>query len=162
MYSLWDHVAGGELGPSPVILALLAAIGNWSASVWPRARITAAADPQCCAAGTPGTRCALSGRQDAGATHMPRRLKPYSDDLRHARAAVCQSLRIASFTVTQLPAPNYHCRLPEPTAVKAMPEHWWQHLYIQNLKRQVGPCRHQLSVLPACPQKLPHASCSPL
>lgn len=49
---------------------------------------------------------------------------------------VCQSLRIASFTVTQLPAPNYHCRSPEPTAVKAMPLHWWGHFYIQNLKQQ--------------------------
>ena len=51
--------------------------------------------------------------------------------------AVCQSLRILSFSVTQLPAPNYHCRTPEPTAIKAMPEHWWGHFYIQNLKQQV-------------------------
>jgi sphingomyelin synthase-related protein 1 len=52
--------------------------------------------------------------------------------------AVCQSLRILSFSVTQLPAPNYHCRTPEPTAIKAMPEHWWGHFYIQNLKQQVS------------------------
>lgn len=50
---------------------------------------------------------------------------------------MCQSLRIASFTVTQLPAPNYHCRSPEATAVKPMPDRWWGHLYIQNLKQQV-------------------------
>jgi hypothetical protein len=53
------------------------------------------------------------------------------------RDAVCQSLRIISFTVTQLPAPNYHCRLPELTAIKPMPEHWWGHLYIQNIAKQV-------------------------
>ena len=51
---------------------------------------------------------------------------------------MCQSLRILSFSVTQLPAPNYHCRTPEPTAIKAMPEHWWGHFYIQNLKQQVS------------------------
>ena len=50
---------------------------------------------------------------------------------------MCQSLRIISFTVTQLPAPNYHCRIPEVTAIKPMPEHWWGHLYIQNIAKQV-------------------------
>lgn len=49
---------------------------------------------------------------------------------------VCQSLRILSFSVTQLPAPNYHCRTPEPTAIKPMPEHWWGHFYIKNLSQQ--------------------------
>jgi len=50
---------------------------------------------------------------------------------------VCQTLRIISFTVTQLPAPNYHCRIPELTAIKPMPEHWWGHFYIQNIAKQV-------------------------
>ncbi|KAK2077402.1 hypothetical protein QBZ16_004247 [Prototheca wickerhamii] len=49
--------------------------------------------------------------------------------------SICQCLRIISFTVTQLPAPNYHCRLGEPTAVLPMPEHWWQHVII-NVGRQ--------------------------
>lgn len=52
---------------------------------------------------------------------------------------MCQSLRILSFSVTQLPGPNYHCRLPELTAVKAWPEHWWGHFYISNLSTQVNP-----------------------
>jgi hypothetical protein len=49
--------------------------------------------------------------------------------------SLCQFLRIVSFTVTQLPAPNYHCRSDQDTAVLAMPEHWWQHIVI-NLGRQ--------------------------
>ncbi|KAI3437763.1 hypothetical protein D9Q98_000210 [Chlorella vulgaris] len=47
----------------------------------------------------------------------------------------CQILRIISFTVTQLPAPNYHCRLGEETAVREMPEHWWGHVVV-DLGRQ--------------------------
>lgn len=50
--------------------------------------------------------------------------------------AACQALRIISFTVTQLPAPNYHCRDGEPTAVREMPEAWWGHVAV-DLKRQV-------------------------
>jgi hypothetical protein len=48
---------------------------------------------------------------------------------------ICQSLRIISFTVTQLPAPNYHCHLGEPTAVREMPKHWWGHIVV-DLGRQ--------------------------
>lgn len=40
--------------------------------------------------------------------------------------------------MTQLPAPNYHCRTPELTAIKPMPEHWWGHFYIKNLSQQVS------------------------
>lgn len=47
----------------------------------------------------------------------------------------CQSLRILSFTVTQLPAPNYHCHMGEPTAVRPMPTHWWGHIVV-DLGRQ--------------------------
>jgi hypothetical protein len=43
---------------------------------------------------------------------------------------VCQLLRIISFTVTQLPAPNYHCRTGEPTAIKPMPRNWTGHLLV--------------------------------
>ena len=49
--------------------------------------------------------------------------------------AVCQTLRILSFSSTQLPSPNYHCRLPELTAIKDMPLHWWGH-FIVDLGRQ--------------------------
>lgn len=48
---------------------------------------------------------------------------------------ICQSLRIISFTVTQLPAPNYHCHLGQATAVREWPEHWWEHMIV-NLRRQ--------------------------
>lgn len=44
--------------------------------------------------------------------------------------AVCQTLRILSFSSTQLPSPNYHCRLPELTAIKDMPLHWWGHFIV--------------------------------
>jgi hypothetical protein len=49
--------------------------------------------------------------------------------------SLCQFLRILSFTVTQLPAPNYHCRAGEDTAILPMPESWWGHIVI-NLGRQ--------------------------
>ena len=52
--------------------------------------------------------------------------------------AVCQTLRILSFSVTQLPAPNYHCHLGKPTSVREWPQHWWEHLVV-NLGRQVSP-----------------------
>lgn len=48
---------------------------------------------------------------------------------------ICQTLRILSFSSTQLPSPNYHCRLPELTAIKDMPLHWWGH-FIVDLGRQ--------------------------
>ncbi|KAK9799002.1 hypothetical protein WJX73_001925 [Symbiochloris irregularis] len=50
---------------------------------------------------------------------------------------ICQSLRIISFTVTQLPAPNYHCHLGKDTAVREWPRHWSEHLVV-NLSRQVS------------------------
>lgn len=50
--------------------------------------------------------------------------------------AVCQTLRILSFTVTQLPASNYHCREGQATAIREMPDHWWGHVAV-DLKRQV-------------------------
>lgn len=58
-------------------------------------------------------------------------------------------LRIASFTVTQLPAPNYHCRGGEATAVREMPPRWWGHVAV-DLKRQVhapGCPWHRCTVL---------------
>ena len=39
--------------------------------------------------------------------------------------------------MTQLPAPNYHCRGGEPTAVREMPAAGWGHVTV-DLKRQVG------------------------
>ncbi|EIE27550.1 hypothetical protein COCSUDRAFT_11455 [Coccomyxa subellipsoidea C-169] len=48
---------------------------------------------------------------------------------------VCQTLRILSFTVTQLPASNYHCREGQVTAIREMPEHWWGHVAV-DLQRQ--------------------------
>jgi hypothetical protein len=53
----------------------------------------------------------------------------------------CQILRIISFTVTQLPAPNYHCRLGRDTAVREMPEHWWGHVVV-DVGRQVRAASH--------------------
>lgn len=53
--------------------------------------------------------------------------------------AVCQTLRILSFTVTTLPSPNYHCRTPRETAVAPWPRHWWGHIFV-DLKKQVGLC----------------------
>ena len=48
---------------------------------------------------------------------------------------MCQFLRILSFTVTQLPAPNYHCRASEDTAVLEMPKSFWGHIFV-NVGRQ--------------------------
>jgi sphingomyelin synthase-related protein 1 len=49
--------------------------------------------------------------------------------------SACQALRIISFSVTQLPAPNYHCRASQETAVREMPRHWWGHIVV-DLGRQ--------------------------
>jgi hypothetical protein len=49
--------------------------------------------------------------------------------------SACQALRIISFSVTQLPAPNYHCRAGEETAKRDMPAHWWGHIVV-DLGRQ--------------------------
>ena len=48
-------------------------------------------------------------------------------------------MRIASFSVTQLPSSNYHCRLGQPTAVREWPQHWWGH-FVVDVGRQVGSC----------------------
>ena len=50
--------------------------------------------------------------------------------------AVCQTLRILSFSVTALPSPNYHCRTPRETAIAPWPKHWWGHVVV-NLGKQV-------------------------
>ncbi|KAK9826213.1 hypothetical protein WJX74_000374 [Apatococcus lobatus] len=50
---------------------------------------------------------------------------------------VCQTLRILSFTSTQLPGSNYHCRKGQATALRAWPEHWWGHLVV-NVNKQLG------------------------
>ena len=60
--------------------------------------------------------------------------------------AACQILRIISFTVTQLPAPNYHCRLGKETAVREPPAHWWGHVVVDVGRQVCAP-----SVLPCCP-----------
>ena len=52
----------------------------------------------------------------------------------------CQILRIISFTVTQLPAPNYHCRKGEPTAVREMPASWWGHIYVDVGRQATHGC----------------------
>ena len=57
--------------------------------------------------------------------------------------AVCQMLRIVSFTLTQLPGPNYHCRGGEPTAVREMPDKWWGHVVV-DIGRQVSLPRPEL------------------
>lgn len=50
---------------------------------------------------------------------------------------VCQLLRIASFSATSLPGPSFHCRAGQATAVRAWPEHWWQHLVL-DVEQQVS------------------------
>ena len=51
-------------------------------------------------------------------------------------STACQLLRIASFSVTQLPGSSFHCRAGEPTAVRPWPEHWTGHL-VFDLNRQL-------------------------
>jgi len=52
----------------------------------------------------------------------------------------CQILRIISFTVTQLPAPNYHCRAGEDTAIREMPSAWWGHIYVDVGRQATHGC----------------------
>jgi len=52
----------------------------------------------------------------------------------------CQILRIISFTVTQLPAPNYHCRAGEETAIREMPSAWWGHVYVDVGRQATHGC----------------------
>ena len=51
-------------------------------------------------------------------------------------STACQLLRIASFSVTQLPGSSFHCRAGETTAVRPWPEHWTGHL-VFDLNRQL-------------------------
>ena len=63
--------------------------------------------------------------------------------------AVCQTLRILSFTVTTLPSPNYHCRTGRDTAVAVWPRHWWGHVAV-NLKKQVASSHSRNGANKAC------------
>jgi hypothetical protein len=51
--------------------------------------------------------------------------------------AVCQSLRILSFSSTQLPGPAPHCHAGTLTATRPPVTAWWQHLVV-DVKRQVA------------------------
>ncbi|CAK0740905.1 hypothetical protein CVIRNUC_001286 [Coccomyxa viridis] len=53
---------------------------------------------------------------------------------------VCQMLRIVSFTLTQLPGPNYHCRGGEPTAVREMPDKWLGHVVVDIGRQTTHGC----------------------
>lgn len=53
---------------------------------------------------------------------------------------LCQMLRILSFTVTQLPAPNYHCRAGESTAVREMPDSWTGHIVVDIGRQATHGC----------------------
>ncbi|KAF6254779.1 PAP2 superfamily C-terminal-domain-containing protein [Scenedesmus sp. NREL 46B-D3] len=50
---------------------------------------------------------------------------------------VCQSLRILSFSATQLPGPAPHCHAGTPTATRAPVAAWWRHLVV-DVGRQVA------------------------
>jgi hypothetical protein len=51
--------------------------------------------------------------------------------------AVCQSLRILSFSSTQLPGPAPHCHAGTLTATRPPVTAWWQHVVV-DVKRQVA------------------------
>eukprot|EP00890_Picochlorum_soloecismus_P005907 jgi/Picsp_1/6317/NSC_03666-R1_inositol phosphorylceramide synthase 1 len=70
---------------------------------------------------------------DLGFTYLP--------ELGLERAWImCQFLRIISFTVTQLPAPNYHCRAGEETAVLDMPDSWHGHVVVDVGRQATHGC----------------------
>jgi len=54
----------------------------------------------------------------------------------------CQSLRIVSFLSTQLPAPNYHCRLgPDGKKITPdWPDHWWGNLIVNPKMQATHGC----------------------
>ncbi len=54
--------------------------------------------------------------------------------------AVCQALRIVTFSVTQLPGPSYHCRAGEATAVRPWPEHWTGHVVVDVGRQMSKSC----------------------
>jgi hypothetical protein len=64
-------------------------------------------------------------------------LRPWTLPRPLASCAVCQALRIVTFSVTQLPGPSFHCRAAEPSARRAWPEHWSGHLVV-DVGRQVS------------------------
>eukprot|EP00192_Tetraselmis_astigmatica_P018091 CAMPEP_0117658656 /NCGR_PEP_ID=MMETSP0804-20121206/5978_1 /TAXON_ID=1074897 /ORGANISM="Tetraselmis astigmatica, Strain CCMP880" /LENGTH=242 /DNA_ID=CAMNT_0005465187 /DNA_START=896 /DNA_END=1624 /DNA_ORIENTATION=+ len=45
-----------------------------------------------------------------------------------------------SFSVTRLPAPNYHCRAGQATAMRAWPKHWWGHLIFDFKRAMLYSC----------------------
>ena len=51
--------------------------------------------------------------------------------------AVCQALRIITFSVTQLPGPSFHCRASSPTATRPWPDHWSGHVVV-DVKNQMS------------------------
>ncbi|KAK9815443.1 hypothetical protein WJX72_003721 [[Myrmecia] bisecta] len=53
---------------------------------------------------------------------------------------ICQTLRIISFLSTSLPAPNYHCRALEATAIKEMPKQWWGHVVVDVGRQSTHGC----------------------
>lgn len=54
--------------------------------------------------------------------------------------SLCQLLRIISFTVTQLPSPNYHCREGESTAIREMPSSWIGHILVDISRQATHGC----------------------
>ncbi len=54
-----------------------------------------------------------------------------------AVVAACQLLRVAAFSVTQLPAPARHCRPGEPTA-QLPPPRTWADILLVDVSRQVN------------------------
>lgn len=53
---------------------------------------------------------------------------------------LCQILRIISFSVTQLPAPNYHCREGESTSIKEPADKWWDHILVDVGRQATHGC----------------------
>ena len=81
--------------------------------------------------------------------HLPLRLKTGlqtpipvlpSFPLLPLSSAVCQVLRMLSFSFTQLPGPSYHCRAGEPTAVRDWPLHWSEHLIVDVKRATTKSC----------------------
>lgn len=54
--------------------------------------------------------------------------------------AVCQALRITTFTVTQLPGPSFHCREGEATATRPWPDHWTGHVVVDVQRAAAKSC----------------------
>lgn len=62
---------------------------------------------------------------------------PYWSYLYCCVTAVCQALRIVTFSVTQLPGPSFHCRAKELSSRRPWPKHWTGHLVV-DVGRQVS------------------------